>query len=185
MTLPNLISIARLIAVPLIIWLILDERLMAAFILFVIAGLSDAIDGYLARLMDSHSSLGTYLDPLADKVLLVAVYIALGILGEIPLWLVILIVSRDALIVGGVTLANLMGRPVVMRPLMISKLNTTMQIILAAVCLGCAAFALDFATYGGILFYLVTGTTMLSALAYGVEWGRHMSDLDDEDTKRS
>ncbi|WP_350333840.1 CDP-alcohol phosphatidyltransferase family protein [Coralliovum pocilloporae] len=180
MTLPNLISIARLLIVPLIIWLILDQYLMAAFVLFVVAGISDAIDGYLARLMNSRSALGTYLDPIADKTLLVSVYIALGIPGIIPLWLVILIVSRDVLIVGGVLLARLIHRPMVMRPLMISKINTTMQIILAASSLGSAAFGVDFAAAGPILFYLVAATTVFSTLAYAVEWMRHMSDLDED-----
>ena len=110
MTLPNLITIGRLLVVPLIVWLAIREQFLAAFAVFVLAGISDAIDGFLARQLDLHSDLGAYLDPIADKALLVSVYVALSALGEIPLWVTIAVVSRDILIVGGVLLV-LAGRP--------------------------------------------------------------------------
>ena len=101
MNLPNLITLARLLAVPLVVFLILQGLMTAAFWMFFAAGISDAVDGYLAKRMDAVTELGTYLDPIADKTLLVAVYVTLGIAGHVPTWLVILVVSRDLLIIGG------------------------------------------------------------------------------------
>ena len=125
---PNLISVLRLLLVPLTVWLIISEAYGWAFISFVAAGLSDGIDGYLARRFDWRTRLGAYLDPLADKALLVSVFVTLGFLKLIPAWLAIMVVSRDALIIGAVLLSRLMDHPVHVRPLMVSKVNTVVQI---------------------------------------------------------
>ena len=119
---------------PLAVWLILDGRLTSAFWLFVAAGLSDAVDGTLAKYLHAETTLGKFLDPLADKALLVSVYVALGRIGEMDTWLVILVVSRDIMIVGGVivTLLTVM-RTYKVTPSFISKTNTAAQILLAAV----------------------------------------------------
>ena len=101
MNVANLISLARLLAVPLMIYLILQDAMAFAFWLFVVAGVSDAVDGFLARHLGQASELGAHLDPLADKVLLVGVYVTLGYLDHLPTWLVILVVFRDFLIIGG------------------------------------------------------------------------------------
>src|SRR4026207_1356025 len=102
-----------------------------AFLLFLAAGISDAVDGFLARRFGMKTELGAYLDPLADKVLIVSIYVALGITGIIPLWIVILVVSRDIMIVGAIILSWLIDRPVQIRPHMISKVNTAVQIVFA------------------------------------------------------
>ena len=102
-----------------------------AFVLFLAAGLSDAVDGYLAKRFHMTTELGAYLDPLADKTLIVSIYITLGINGLIPGWLVILVVSRDIMIVGAVMLSWLVGTPVKVKPLLVSKLNTAAQIVFA------------------------------------------------------
>ncbi|MDH5409827.1 MAG: CDP-alcohol phosphatidyltransferase family protein, partial [Alphaproteobacteria bacterium] len=94
--LPNIITIGRLIAVPVVVWMFLTDRVAIAFWVFIGAGVSDAIDGYLAKRLDARTVLGSYLDPLADKLLLIAVFVLLGRSGFIPFWLVILIVARDA-----------------------------------------------------------------------------------------
>ena len=101
LNLPNLISLGRLLLVPLAISLILDGEYWAAFWVFVVAGISDALDGFIAKRFDRRTRLGALLDPLADKVLLVSVYVTLGVAGQIWAWLVVLVVFRDIMIIGG------------------------------------------------------------------------------------
>ncbi|MGE0523903.1 MAG: CDP-alcohol phosphatidyltransferase family protein, partial [Variibacter sp.] len=98
--LPNLITLARILLVPVVVWAITSGEMLVAFIVFVVAGISDAVDGFLAKHFNMTTEIGAYLDPLADKVLLVSIYVALGIAGNIPRWLVILVVSRDLMIIG-------------------------------------------------------------------------------------
>src|SRR5437762_7574935 len=100
-SLPNLITLARLLSVPVTVWLIVDERYGAAFWLFIGAGVSDALDGFIAKRFDRRTRLGALLDPAADKVLLVSVYVTLGIAGQLWAWLVVLVVFRDVMIIGG------------------------------------------------------------------------------------
>ena len=105
-TIPNLITIGRLFLVPFTVWLIVQGDAVTAFWIFILAGISDAVDGFLARQFNLRSKLGAYLDPLADKVLLVSIYVTFAVLAEIPLWVTILIVSRDILIIGAVILGG-------------------------------------------------------------------------------
>src|SRR4051812_25927996 len=137
-----------------------------AFAIFVIAGLSDAVDGFLAKRFNMTSEIGALLDPLADKALLVSIYVALGVSGAIPRWIVILVVSRDIMIVGAVIVSWLLGKPVAMKPLMVSKLNTVAQVGFAALIL--AALGFDFAPrpFDIILMGLVTILTLLSVSFY-------------------
>lgn len=174
MTIPNLITIGRLLLVPLIVWLMITGQSGAAFVVFIVAGVSDAIDGFLARSLNLRSTLGSYLDPLADKALLVSIYISLAVLEEVPLWVVILVVSRDLFIVGAVVLSWMLDQPMEMRPLIISKLNTVVQIVLAAVVLGDLALGAGLDTLRMVLVYLVGILTVVSAAVYLVDWVRHM-----------
>ena len=135
MNIPNSITLGRLVLVPLVVWLIIDHQMEAAFLLFLLAGLSDAADGYLAKRYGWNSELGAYLDPIADKALLVSIYVTLGFAGHLPVWLVIAVVSRDILIVGAVVLSWMLSRPLSMRPLLVSKANTLSQIVLAGLVL--------------------------------------------------
>lgn len=169
-SIPNLITLGRLIAVPLMVWLIATDALWAAFWLFVAAGISDGVDGFIAKRFRVESELGSYLDPIADKVMLVGVYVTLGVQSYIPLWLVILIVFRDVLIVGGTVLSQLIDRPVKMQPLFISKVNTVAQIVLAAGVL--AELTFEFADMPVItaLEYLVAATTVSSGTCYLYMW---------------
>ena len=102
LTFPNLITLARILLVPVLVWAIASGEMLIAFLLFLVAGVSDLVDGFLAKRFGMTSEIGAYLDPLADKVLIVSIYVALGITGAIPRWLVILVVSRDIMIVGAV-----------------------------------------------------------------------------------
>lgn len=170
--LPNIITLARLFAVPVVIWLILDGRFAAAFWLFIAAGISDGVDGFLARQFDWRSELGAMLDPIADKMLLVSIYVALGVEGMLPSWLVILVVSRDIMIVGAVLLSWAMDLEVVLDPAMVSKANTAVQIGLAGLVLGAAGFALDAEGAVRIGVIAVALTTLASGLTYLLRWGR-------------
>lgn len=169
-TWPNLISLARLVSVPLIGWMLLNDYLLAAFITCVLAGLSDLLDGFVARILKTPSTIGAYLDPLADKVLLVGVFFLISYKGWIDLWLFLLIIFRDLLIIGGVILLFMFGKAFEAKPLMISKINTTIQIITAAWILGEKAFYLDLEHITQLLVYLVTATTILSGGAYMLVW---------------
>ncbi len=97
--------------VPVVVWAIASRQMQVAFLLFLAAGVSDAVDGFLAKRFNMASELGAHLDPLADKTLIVSIYVALGITDAIPRWIVILVVSRDILIIGGVMLAWFLGEP--------------------------------------------------------------------------
>ena len=180
---PNLISVVRLLLVPLTVWFLISGAYGYAFTTFVVAGVSDGIDGYLARRFDWRSRLGSYLDPLADKALLVSVFVTLGFLKLIPAWLVIVVVSRDALIVGAVLLSRLMDHPVHVRPLMVSKVNTVAQIVFVVVVLGTAALGkpLDMPVdWGSIPVALLTA---LSGAAYLASWLRHMAEQPEGDNR--
>ena len=170
-TLPNLISLARLCAVPAAIWLVLHRHFTDAFALFLLAGISDAIDGYLARRRGG-TTLGAILDPLADKTLMVGMFITLAATAQLPDWLAILVVFRDALIVGGILLLWLASHPIAIEPLMISKLNTTLQITLIATILGLNALSILALPIRQALIALVTASTLVSGAAYVVRTAR-------------
>jgi cardiolipin synthase len=176
LTIPNLITLGRILLVPVVVWAIATPGAMwIAFVLFLAAGVSDAIDGYLAKRFQMTTELGAYLDPLADKALIVSIYLSLGINGLIPRWLVILVVSRDILIVGGIILSWLVGMPLKIKPLLVSKLNTVAQIVFACVVLGSLGFNIAADTLTLVLMGLVAILTLLSVAAYVAEWVRHMN----------
>ncbi len=175
MSIPNLITLGRILLVPIVVWAIASRAMGVAFALFLVAGLSDAVDGFLAKRFRMTTELGAYLDPLADKALIVSIYLTLGINGEIPRWLVILVVSRDILIVGGIMLSWLMGSPLKIKPLLVSKLNTVAQIIFACVVLGSLGFHIKADIVTLALMGLVAALTLLSIAAYLAEWVRHMN----------
>ncbi|MBA3813036.1 MAG: CDP-alcohol phosphatidyltransferase family protein [Alphaproteobacteria bacterium] len=166
MNVPNLITLARLLSVPLIVSLILSHQLMAALVFFSIAGLSDALDGFLARIFKSRTTLGAYLDPIADKALLVGVFAALGHTGLAEIWVVVLVVFRDVLIVGGIILLFLFKNTVEMKPLMISKINTVVQLTYALVILAQGDFLFNIPHLSIWLGYMVAFTTVISAFIY-------------------
>lgn len=175
MNIPNGITVLRIFLVPVVFWLILVGNMQLAFFAFLLAGLSDGLDGFMAKRYGWQTELGAYLDPIADKALLVSIYVALGYFGHLPAWLVIAIVSRDLLIVGAFLLSWILGKPLAVRPLPISKANTVLQIVLAALVLGTLGFGLTLSAPIDILIWLVGALTVLSAAAYLVAWLRHMA----------
>jgi cardiolipin synthase len=168
LNLPNVITLARLCAVPATVWLMLNHKLDTAFIVFLLAGLSDAVDGWLARKLGQQSALGAMMDPVADKALLVSVYILLAVLGWLPDWLAILVVFRDVTIIGGLLLMWQLGLQPPITPLLISKLNSAAQLILAATALFTAGFGVAAGPLLAALIWLAAATTLASGTAYVV-----------------
>ena len=180
MNLPNLITLGRLLTVPITVYLLMQSAYLAAFILFLLAGASDALDGYLAKRNNQTTELGAILDPLADKALLVGVYVPLGLQGNLPNWLVVLVVFRDVLIVGGVIVLFLVRLEVKMRPLIISKINTATQIGLAAIVLAELGLSLNIMGLVEAMVYLAGLTTVISGASYMVSWSRQMAGIEDD-----
>ncbi len=162
--------------VPLVVWLIITAQFQLAFWAFLIAGISDGVDGFIAKQFNQQTVLGAYLDPLADKALLVSIYVALGLQGEIPAWLVIMVASRDLAIVAAVMLSWMLDRAVTMDPLFVSKVNTTGQIVLAALVLGGLGFEVELLQFRFIAVVAVAGLTVISLVAYLVVWLQHMAN---------
>lgn len=178
MTVPNLISLGRLLSVPLIIYLIMNESYGWAFALFLLAGASDAIDGYIAKALDQTSTLGVYLDPLADKALIVSVYLTLGLQGLIEDFVVILVIFRDFLIVGGLLLLLVLRKHWEVKPVLVSKLNTGVQIFLAGAVLAQSGLSLAMAELVQVSVYAVVATTVASGAWYLIVWARQMAGSD-------
>lgn len=176
---PNLITVGRAVLVPVIFWLLISGRTQAAFYFFLVAGISDALDGFLAKRFGWQTELGAYLDPLADKLLIVSIFIALGVRGELPSWLVTAVVARDILIIAAVVVSWLLIRPVRIRPLAVSKANTAAQIILAAFVLADSGFELGLTHLRTGLVWLTAVLTLVSLGAYIQAWLQHMNGHDD------
>ena len=172
LNLPNLITLARLLSVPLTIWLIFEARYDVAFWVFVGAGLSDALDGYIAKRFDRRTRIGALLDPAADKAMLTGVYVSLGLAGQLPAWIVILVVSRDFLIVVGFFLIQAATVPKQLDPLYISKVNTLLQIALVGFVLAQLGLGIETGPATWLLITAAAVTTVLSGLSYLVRWAR-------------
>ena len=173
--LPNVITLMRLLLVPLVIALMSAGLWLDAFLFFVIAGISDAVDGFLARHYNLRSELGAYLDAIADKALLTSIYVMLALSGAVPFTLTLLVVSRDVMIIGAIMLSWLMSHPVEIKPVFISKANTTAQIGFAARVLGSKAFAVPLGIGFEVAMVIVVILTVSSAAVYLAQWYRHMS----------
>ena len=180
MTIPNYITIFRFILVPFIVMALLSGYVGAALIGFVIAGASDGIDGFIARRYNQGSELGAYLDPIADKLLLVSLFVVLGFVKELPVWLVVIVVSRDIFIIGAVLLGAVIGKPLEMHPLFVSKANTAFQIILVAVTLADIAFEFSLTGSRMVLVWIVALLTAASSTAYLMTWTKHMAGYEQE-----
>jgi cardiolipin synthase len=178
LSIPNLITLARIILVPVVVWLIASGQLRLAFLLFLAAAVSDAVDGFLAKRFGMKTELGAYLDPLADKVLIVSNYVTLGITGVIPLWIEILVVSRDFMIVGAIILSWVIDRPVKIRPHMVSKANTGVQIVFAGLVLVAYGYGFHVEPLLTLVMVLVAVLTLLSVGLYLAEWVRHMNSAE-------
>jgi len=173
--LPNIITVFRILLVFPIAWLLWEARFMEAFVLMLIAGISDALDGYLARRCNWMTKLGATLDPLADKFLVAAVFIVFTLQGHIPLWVAIIVLARDFTIVAGAGVYKLLYEEVEIAPTFLSKANTAMQIVTLCL-LASSLLSLGIVTEIalGVLepfFYILAVLGVGSGLDYVVTWG--------------
>jgi cardiolipin synthase (CMP-forming) len=164
--------------IPIIFWLLVSGQTRGAFLLFVLAGVTDAVDGWMAKRWDMKTELGAYLDPMADKLLIVSIYVALGVAAELPSWLVIAVVSRDILIVLGVVLCWIIGRPVEIQPHVVSKANTASQLLLAALVLADEGFNLDLDGLRAVMIGVTAVLTATSLAVYVRAWVAHVAGGD-------
>ncbi len=169
--LPNAITLSRIALVPVLILALKGRHFGAALGIFLAAGLSDALDGFLAKRFSWTSRLGAILDPAADKILLVSAYVMLTVLDYIPFWLMLGVAFRDLLIVGGYLAYTSLYGPVTMRPSYLSKFNTLMQITLVCVILVQQAMGVALGGIDRLLDYVVIATTAASGVHYVWTWG--------------
>jgi cardiolipin synthase len=171
MTVPNLITSIRIILVPIFVIYLIQDKLLSALVVFILAGLSDGVDGLMARLLNQKSKIGAYLDPLADKILLIAAFIVLAARDLIPAWLTVLVISRDVLILLGVLMLYLNGTDLTIKPSVLSKINTCLQLL--AVFMVLSAGYLHFPSRLTHSVFWATGLfTITSGLHYMHTWFR-------------
>jgi cardiolipin synthase len=175
MTIPNLITTLRIILVPIFVIYLINERFLAALTLFILAGLSDGADGLVARLLNQKSRLGSYLDPLADKFLIIAAFVVLATRDVIPPWLTVTVITRDILILLGVLILFLTKQDIVIKPSILSKLTTCLQ--LATVFLVLAGNHFHLFSRIIPISYIATGVlTVASGLHYMRSWFQMMGE---------
>ncbi len=179
--LPNLLTVFRVAAVPVLVLLLKDQTYLLALVVFVLAGISDGLDGYIAKRFDCESQFGAILDPVADKLLLVSCFGMLTFLGHLPFWVLVVGVFRDLLIIGGYLILFTLNGTVPMNPSNVSKVNTAMQILLIVSILAALAGLLDLPLMTDVLVVIVTVTTVSSGAHYVWFWGLRRDAPVDQD----
>jgi cardiolipin synthase len=175
MTVPNLITILRIILTPIFIIYLLNDKPLPALILFILAGISDAADGLIARVFNQKSKLGAFLDPLADKILLISAFVVLAVKGYLHSWLTVIVISRDVFILLGVLILFLNSQDFAFKPSILSKTTTCLQ--LATVFVALSADYLPFLQQFSDYLFLATGLlTVVSGLHYMRHWFRIMGE---------
>jgi cardiolipin synthase len=169
---PNALCILRMLLVAPLAWLLIEERYLLTLIVFSIAAVTDALDGFLAKRYNWMSDLGKILDPLADKLLLVTVFVTLTFLGAVPLWLTIVVAARDGIITGGAIAYRAFIGPVGGNPTLVSKFNTLCQIVYLCVVVGARANDLQPGVAILVLSVLVLVTTLVSGYDYIITYAR-------------
>ncbi len=168
MNIPNFLSLLRIILVPVIVIFLIQGLYAKALIIFVIAGITDALDGALARLLNKQTELGSFLDPLADKILLSTSFISLAIFGLIPSWLAVIVISRDFIILLGLLILSMMSVTYEIKPVFVSKVTTTMQIATVFFALLLKTVTYDRISYDWIIIlsWMTATFTIISGLIY-------------------
>ena len=178
MNFANIITVVRLLITPIIVWLIFSSYYGLGLIFFVFSGLSDALDGFIAKQYNQRTILGSYLDPVADKVLIVSSILALGYMGAIPPWLIILIVSRDLAILGAVIISWLVERSLKIEPIISSKINTFLQIFYIGLILLSLTYQEEIIYLDNFILptfsILIALSTLSSWFSYLILWLRSM-----------
>jgi cardiolipin synthase len=174
LTLPNFLTLLRIIAVPVFLIVISNQHYGAGLVIFMAAGITDTVDGVLARLMDSKSDLGATLDPLADKLLLVSSFVILTWLHVIPLWLMILVLTRDVVILAGYLVIYFVSTPIEVNPTPVGKLNTFLEMLTIGFALVTLARPdMPMAGVNLAAWYLTAATITISGVHYvysGLLW---------------
>jgi cardiolipin synthase len=165
MTIPNLITAFRIILAPVFVIYLINDRLNYALVVFLVCMISDGIDGMVARLFNQKSRLGTYLDPLADKILLVAAFVLLSVKGYLPSWLTVTAIARDVMILLGILVLHLNRLEIKIRPSSVSKINTCFQFITLSMVLLKGCVLLPSVIYD-VLYYITAAFTIISGLHY-------------------
>jgi cardiolipin synthase len=168
MNIPNFLSLLRIILVPVIVIFLIQGSYTKALFIFIIAGLTDALDGALARLLNKQTKLGSFLDPLADKILLSTSVIALAIFNLIPSWLAVIVISRDFMILLGIVILSMMSVTYEIKPVFVSKVTTALQIATVFFALLLKTYTFDIISYNWILIlsWLTASFTIISGLIY-------------------
>jgi len=176
MTLPNLITILRIVLTPVFVIYLIHDNLTSALVVFVVCTASDGVDGMVARLFNQKSRLGAYLDPLADKLLLVTSFLILAARGHLPVWLTVAVIARDVTILLGVVVIHLNKLELHIRPSVVSKINTCFQFITVTAVLSKGLVSLSPGLY--LYFYYATLLfTVASGLHY-IQYGLKVMSSD-------
>jgi cardiolipin synthase (CMP-forming) len=183
--LPNFLTGLRLMAAPATAGLLVSGHFNAALGVFALAGLSDAADGYLAKRFGLGSELGRFLDPAADKALMLAVIVTLAALGEVPVWLAVVVVGRDAAIVLGLLLAAILRLPLAIEPLVIGKLTTALQVLYIAIHLASLAFGFSLSMVTPADALIVAAITLASWFSYGLVLLKAMQAMQGRDVSKA
>jgi cardiolipin synthase len=175
LNLPNFLTLVRIVAIPFFLVLLASHLYLDALLVFILGGVTDALDGFIARRMNQKTSLGAHLDPIADKLLLTSSFIMLGMMGALPLWLAVLVVSRDIVILAGfVFVSFLVNERIEVQPSLMGKLSTALQLLTIAVVLVMLANAEILTPWADeALFYCTAAATVISGVHYlyrGLLW---------------
>jgi cardiolipin synthase len=176
MNVPNTLTVLRIILVPIIIICLIQGQYLSALLLFIIAGITDGLDGFFARILKQKSVLGSYLDPLADKTLISSSFIALAVMGSIPAWLTVIVISRDFIILLGISVLALLSIPFEVRPTMVSKMTTAFQLLAIFLVLLLSTFHLQVdGKWITAVFWMTALLTIVSGLGYLIRGIRYIN----------
>ena len=171
---PNILSILRIVLIPLVAWLILFDYFLYALITTLIIAISDFLDGFIARIFNAQSEIGSYLDSIADKAFIISAYMLIGTQNLLPIFVIIIVISRDIIIMGAFGLSFAMNQKLDINPLRISKVNTFLQFTLIILVLVKNIWEFDFIYMLSYLIdvamYMVLITTLSSLLLYIKQW---------------
>jgi cardiolipin synthase len=162
---PNTLSILRILSIPVFVIFLLYDRFFVALLIFIGAGITDGLDGLIARIFNQKTTIGAYLDPIADKLMLTTSFIVLAILGVIPGWLTVIVISRDVIILLGVLILQLTSHKVEIKPIFLGKASTVMQLVTIAWAL-VTQFSMVMKSVFPAIIWVTAGLTALSGLFY-------------------
>ncbi len=165
---PNMLTLCRILLTPLFVIFLIRDLFVSALLVFTIAAISDGLDGFIARVFNQRTTLGAYLDPIADKLLLSSAFISLAVLEIIPAWLTVIVISRDVIIFIGIAVLTLTSKTFAMNPSLVSKCTTVAQLItvFAVLIESNITFFGYLGHFDSVLFWTAAGLTILSGLHY-------------------